>query len=87
MTACLILLATSTYPGLTWFQRYLVAAIFKCRLLKMAATIMTVEFSTIHHYSSLQENVETYLCSFLNRYYKITENAIKITENYVNYGI
>ena len=41
---------------------------FKSLLLKMAATVMTVEFGTIHHYSSLEENGEACLCSSLNRY-------------------
>ena len=36
----------------------------------MAATVMTVEFGTIHHYSSLEENSEASLCSSLNRYKK-----------------
>ena len=36
----------------------------------MAATVMTVEFGTIHHYSSLEENFEAFLCSSLNRYKK-----------------
>ena len=34
----------------------------------MAATVMTVEFGTIHHYFSLEENSEACLCSSLNRY-------------------
>ena len=34
----------------------------------MAATVMTVVFGTIHHYFSLEENSEAYLCSSLNRY-------------------
>ena len=46
----------------------------------MATTVMTVEFGTIHHYSSLEENSEVCLCSFLNRYRKLTEH-------YVNYDI
>ena len=29
---------------------------------------MTAEFGTVHHYSSLEENSEAYLCSSLNRY-------------------
>ena len=33
----------------------------------MATTDMTVEFGTIHHYSSLEENSEACLCSSLNR--------------------
>ena len=37
-------------------------------LLKMVATVMTVEFGTIHHYSSPEENSEVCLCSSLNRY-------------------
>ena len=34
----------------------------------MAAAVVTVEFGTIHHYSSLEENSEACLCSSLNRY-------------------
>ena len=49
---------------------FLAAAIFKSLLLKMAATVMTVEFGTIHHFSSLEENSEACLCSSLNRYKK-----------------
>ena len=44
------------------------AAIFKIVRLKMAAIVMTVEFGTIHHYSSLEENSEACLCSPLNKY-------------------
>ena len=44
----------------------------------MAATVMTVEFGTIHHYSSLEENPEAYLHRSLNRYK---------TEHHVKYGI
>ena len=51
------------------------AAIFKSWFLKMAAagktaTVMTVEFGTIHYYSSLEEDLEACLCKFLNRYEK-----------------
>ena len=46
----------------------------------MAATVMTVEFGTIHHYSSLEENSEACLFSSLNRYKKVTQH-------YVNYDI
>ena len=46
---------------------FLSVAIFKSRLLKMAATVMTVEFGTIHHYCSLEENSEACLCSSLDR--------------------
>ena len=34
------------------------ATIFKCRLLKIAAIVMTVKFGTIHNYSSVEENSE-----------------------------
>ena len=47
---------------------FLAAAIFKSLLLKMADPVMTVEFGTIHHFSSLEENSEAFLCSSLNRY-------------------
>ena len=30
----------------------------------MAAIVMTVEFGTIHHYSSLEENSEACSCSY-----------------------
>ena len=59
---------------------FLVAAIFKSLLLKMAATVMTVEFGTIHHYSSLEENSEACLCRFF-------EQIQNLTGNYVNYDI
>ena len=36
--------------------------------LKVTATVMTVEYGTIHHYSSLEENSEAYLCSSLDKY-------------------
>ena len=49
---------------------FLAADIFKSRLLKMAATVMPVEFGTFHHYSSPEENSEACLCSSLNRYTK-----------------
>ena len=62
-TVCLILLATSTnYEDK---QIFLAAAIFKSLLSKMAATAMTVEFGTIYHFSSLEENSKVYLCSSL----------------------
>ena len=41
---------------------------YKSLLLNMAATVMIVEFGTIHHYSSLDENSKACLCSSLNRY-------------------
>ena len=49
---------------------FLLVAIFKSRLFKMAATVMTVEFGTIHHYSSLEENSDACLSSYLDRYKK-----------------
>ena len=68
-TARLILLASST-----WLQRYFsfsCSSHFKSQLLKMATTVMTVEFGTIHHNStSVEEIVEAHLCSSLNRYKK-----------------
>ena len=48
-----------------WF---FIARIFKSRLLKMAATVMTAEFGTIHYYSSLEEYSEACLCSSLDRH-------------------
>ena len=45
---------------------------FSCRghfsksTLKMAATVMTVEFGTIHHYSSLEENYEKLTEHYVN---------------------
>ena len=41
---------------------------FKVYFLKMTATVVTVEFGTIHHYSSLEQNSDACLCSSLNRY-------------------
>ena len=47
---------------------FLSVAIFESQLLKMVTTVMTVEFGTIHHYSSLEEDSEACLCiSFLNK--------------------
>ena len=40
---------------------------WKNRLLKMVASVMTAEFGTIHHYSSLEENSDAWLCNPLNR--------------------
>ena len=57
---CLILLATSITKICDFFLQR--------PILKMAATLMTVEFDTIHRYSSLEENSEARLCSALNRY-------------------
>ena len=37
---------------------------------------MTVKFSNIHHYSSLEENSEAFLYSFLNRFKTITEQNV-----------
>ena len=45
---------------------FLSVAIFKSQLLKMAATVMTAEFGTIHYYSSLEEYSEACLCSSLD---------------------
>ena len=44
----------------------------------MAATVMTVEFGTIHHYSSLDENSEACFMQFF-------EQIQKLSEHYVNY--
>ena len=48
----------------------------------MAATVMTVEFGTIHHYSysSLEENCEACFMQFF-------EQIQKFTEHYENYDI
>ena len=42
----------------------------------MAASVMTVEFGTIHHYSCLEENSAQFF-----------EQVQKLTEHYVNYDI
>ena len=47
---------------------FLSVAIFKSQLLKMAATVMTAEFGTIHYFSSLEEYSEACLCSSLDRH-------------------
>ena len=44
----------------------------------MAATVITVEFGTIHHYSSLEE------CSLFVQFF---EQIQKLTGIYVNYDI
>ena len=41
---------------------------FLSLLLKMAATVMAVEFGISHNYSSLEETSEAFLCSSLNRH-------------------
>ena len=46
----------------------------------MAATVMTIEFGTIHHHSSLEENSEACLCSSMNKYKKWSEH-------YANYDV
>ena len=47
----------------------------------MAATVMTVEFGTIHHYSSLEK---TFWSLFLQFFLMKVQ---KLTEHYVNYDI
>ena len=54
---------------------FLAAAILKSLLLKMAVTVITVEFGTIQHSSSLEENSKACLCSSLKRYNKLTEHV------------
>ena len=44
----------------------------------MVATVMTVEFGTIHHYSSLD---------FWSLFVQFFEQIQKLTEHYVNYDI
>ena len=46
----------------------------------MAATVMTVEFGTVHHYSSLEEK----FWSFFVQFFELIQ---KLTEHYVNYDI
>ena len=55
---------------------FLAVAIFKSLLLKMAATVMTVEFGTIHHYSNLEENSEA--CAVLWTDTKINQTLCKL---------
>ena len=59
---------------------FLSVAIFKSRLLKMAATVMTAEFGTIYYYFSLEEYSEACLCSFF-------EQTLKLIGNHVNRDI
>ena len=47
---------------------FLSAAIFKSRLFKMGATVMTAEFDTIYCYSTLEEYSEACLFSSLDRH-------------------
>ena len=54
-----------SYKGLCIFPS---AAMFKSRLLKIAATVMTAEFGTINYYSSLKEYSEAYFSSSLDRH-------------------
>ena len=44
----------------------------------MAATVVTIEFGTIHHYSSLEENSEARFVQFFGQV---------LTEHYVRYDI
>ena len=46
----------------------------------MAATVMIVEFGTIHHYFSLEKKSESLFVQFL-------EQIQKLIEHYVNYDI
>ena len=46
----------------------------------MAATVMTTEFGTIDHYSSLDKNSEACVCTSFKQ-------LQKLTEHYVNYDI
>ena len=59
---------------------FLAAAIFKSLLLKMAATVMTAEFDTIYHYSSLEEK-------FWSLFVQFFEQVQILTEHYVDYDI
>ena len=45
----------------------------------MAATVVTVEFGTIHHYSSLAEKFWSMFLQFFEQ--------IQLTEHYANYDI
>ena len=47
----------------------------------MAATVMTIKFGTIHHYSGLEENSEAY------NYVQFFEQIQKLIEHFVNYDI
>ena len=42
----------------------------------MAAIVMTVEFGTIHHYSSLEENSEACLYNGCLDKYKLTKHCV-----------
>ena len=65
---CMLNLTCNFYLISKICEFFFAAAIFKSLLLKMATTVMTVEFGTIHHYSSQEENSEACLWSSLNRY-------------------
>ena len=54
--------STSTYEDVDFYC----GAHFKNLLLKMVATVMTVEFDTIHHYSSLEASAEACLYKIYN---------------------
>ena len=48
----------------------------------MAATVMTVEFGTIYHYSSLGENSEACLCSLFEQKQKLKEYSVILTTSF-----
>ena len=60
---------------------FLAAAIFKSLLLKMAATLMTVEFGNIHHYFSLEERKHWSL------FVQFFEQIQQLTIHYLNYDL
>ena len=65
---CMLNLTCSFNSVTKIYAFFLSVAIFKSRLLKMVATVMTAEFGTIHYYSSLEEYSEACLCSSLDRH-------------------
>ena len=66
-----------SYKGL-WIFR--LVAIFKSQVLKVAANVMTVEFGTIHHYSSLFWPEGKFWSLFVQFFGQVQ----KLTEHYVN---
>ena len=55
---------------------FLLAAIFKSQLLKMADTVMTVEFCTSYHNSSLEENAYAFLLNSFLQMQKFNEQCV-----------
>ena len=78
---CMLNLAFNFNLITTIYYFFLAVAVFKSLLLKMAATVMTVEFDTIHHYSGVEENSEAYsfFVQFFEQIQKLAEHMYIMT--------